>query len=755
MYNDINDANQDELRYIIKRSGKQAPYEPDKIRKAIQGANNDEARLDERLTQSQIEDIVNILTNDVYHTDRALAVEEIQDLVEHEICKRSYPVFLHFHDYRRDHQEARQKSGLDKKIENIIDVHVHDDGTVSGENEEVKQENSNKNPTILSVQRDYIAGEWSRHYMNKYVLPEDIQQAHDQGIIHFHDMDYTSMEMTNCCLVNLEDMLQNGTHISGTNIEKPKSFATACTVMSQIAAAVSSSQYGGQTMTLSHIAPFVDVSRQKLRKRYAKEWHDAGIDFTDEQLNGFVEKEVVKEVESGCQTIQYQLITLHSTNGQAPFITLFMYLDEVPEGQARDDLALVIRTMLQQRYDGIRDDDGNIVTVAFPKLIYVLEPDNITEGSKYWNLTRLAAKCTARRLVPDYISQKKMLELKGDVYPCMGCRSFLTPDRFTDAGKGNMANAGNYDPHKHKYYGRFNQGVVTINLPDVACTAQGDMDAFWDIFEDRLELCHRALQLRHNQLLGTPSDVAPILWQDGAYARLKPGETIDKLLYDGYSTISLGYAGLYECVYRMLGVSHTTPEGEKFALAVMQRMNDKCAEWKQAENIDYSLYGSPIESTTYKFAKCLQRRFGIIPEVTDHNYITNSYHINVREDIDAFSKLTKEAAFQKLSPGGAISYVEVPNLQNNIDAVLAVMQHIYDTILYAELNTKSDICKVCGYTGEIKVIKKHGKYVWHCPKCGNEDQSKMQVVRRTCGYIGTQYWNQGRTQEIAERTLHL
>lgn len=1102
MYDTIRDANQDETRFIIKRSGRQVPFEPEKIRKAIEGANNDERREDERLTPQQIQDIVDILSNDVYTMNRALSVEEIQDKVEREINKRSYPIFLHFHDYRRDHQNARKKSGLDAKIEGIIHVSVKSDGSVSGDNEEVKQENSNKNPTILSVQRDYIAGEWSRHYMNKYVLPKDIQEAHDQGIIHFHDEDYTSQAMSNCCLVNLEDMFQNGTKISGVNIETPKSFQTACTLLSQIAAMVAANQYGGQTMTLSHIAPFVDVSRQKLRKRFRKEMTEAGMNPTNEQINQLAEKELMKEIESGCQTIQYQLITLHSTNGQAPFITLFMYLDEVPEGQTRDDLATIIEVMLKQRIAGIPDGKGHTLTVAFPKLIYCLDEDNIHDDSKYFYLTRLAAQCSAKRLVPDYISAKKMRELKGDVYPCMGCvdgkevidykingtrhveafdrawnrlritfgaepqpngrdmiinpqdasiydnekgiyvpmkhmirnvskewleltftngrvldctpdhpfetnhgvkhacdlnttdqilidtkgpqskgdamlnpgmawllglilcdgeykdhasvtlgldeidvaqrfikeaddntdyrinqkvhrrgvkgnylelsfaptqtpvieltnqlkalfggttkksrhiptiifdastdvryaflagmidadgyindnmtlakvqigstnkelalqqmllaqslgmpariyrnhyranthdnvryrvefvpdtalidsiasekkkahtacmtrknasiadtdvctlsgriaidktaysydvttesehftvsglyshncRSFLTPDRFTDKGKWNIANAGNDSPHKHKYYGRFNQGVVTLNLVDIACSSDKDMDKFWKIFDERLDLCHRALRIRHETLLGTPSDVAPLIWQDGGLARLAHGETIDKLLFDGYSTISLGYAGLAECVRYMLGVSHISDEnGKKFGLAVMQHLNDACTAWKEAENIDYSVYGSPIESTTYKFARCLQRRFGIIKNVTDHNYITNSYHTVVREEINAFDKLTNEAQFQQLSPGGAISYVEVPNMQDNIPAVLAVIKHIYNTIVYAELNTKNDTCMKCGYSGEIQIVKHGNKLVWKCPNCGNEDQDTMQVVRRTCG----------------------
>lgn len=742
-------------RYIIKRSGKQVPFESIKIRNAIEKANAEEKRIDEKLSDSDINDIVEIITSIVYTTNRALSVEEIQDLVEKEICKRAYSVFLLFHDYRYRHAERRKMQGIDAKIAGIINVKVNPDGSVSGENEEVKQENSNKNPTILSVQRDYMAGEWSRYWANKYVLPEDIKKAHEEGIIHFHDADYFAQAMHNCDLINLEDMLQNGTAISGTQIDKPKSFATACTVTSQIAAAVASSQYGGQTMTLAHLAPFVQISRDKIYNRLKKELTDENINVTDEQLKHMTEKELLKEIQAGCQTIQYQLITLHSTNGQAPFITLFMYLDEVDESM-RDDLALIIKTMLEQRMLGVKDASGNYVTPAFPKLIYALDEDNIHPDSKYYWLTELAAKCTAKRLVPDYISIKKMKEYKnGDTYPCMGCRSFLTPDRFTDAGLGNIANAKNYDPHKHKYYGRFNMGVVTINLVDAACSSGRDMNKFWNILNERLELCHKALRLRYEHLLGTPSDVAPILWQDGGLARLKHGETIDKLLTDGYATISLGYAGLAECVYYMLGESHTEPHGKDFGIKVMQALNDACNKWKTDENIDYSVYGTPLESTTYKFAKCLQRRFGVIENVTDHNYITNSYHINVRQNINAFDKLTKEAEFQALSPGGAISYVEVPDMQDNIPAILAVIKHIYNTILYAELNTKSDLCEKCGYDGEIKVVKKNGKLIWRCPKCGNEDQNTMHVTRRTCGYIGTQYWNQGRTQEIADRVLHL
>ena len=611
-------------------------------------------------------------------------------------------------------------------------------------------------PTVLSVQRDYMAGEWSRYYTSRYLLPDDIVTAHKEGVIHFHDADYFAQHMHNCCLVNLGDMLDNGTCISGTHIDTPRSFSTACTVASQIVAQVASSQYGGQTITMSHLARYVDVSRQKIAKRLRGEFEKAGIEVDEDKFKEIVELEVRKEVESGCQTMQYQLITLQSTNGQAPFVTVFLYLNEVPEGQTRSDLAMIIEVMFKQRILGVKDRKGLYITPAFPKLIYVLQEDNITEDSKYFYLTELAAECTAKRMVPDYISEKKAMELKGDCYPCMGCRSFLTTDRFTDAGIGNVANALNFKEGKHKYYGRFNQGVVTINLVDAACSSGGDEDKFWEIMKDRLDLCHKALRIRHERLLGTPSDVAPILWQDGALARLKPGETIDKLLFDGYSTISLGYAGLAECVYYMKGVSHTSEEGKEFGLKVMRALNDACQEWKKSENIDYSVYGTPLESTTYKFAKCLQRRFGKIPHVTDKNYITNSYHVHVTENIDAFTKLSKESEFQKLSPGGAVSYVEVPNMQNNIPAVLTVIKHMYNTILYAELNTKSDMCDACGFNGEIKIVKDDtGKLVWECPNCGNRDQNKMHVSRRTCGYIGTQYWNQGRTAEISDRVLHL
>ena len=748
MYNEYLDGNMHEhVNCVMKRSGERVTFDAEKIIAAIRKANMAEGIVSERLTEDQINEIAYGIEKDAASAGRDLSVEEIQDKVEDALmASGKNRVARLYITYRYRHNEMRKMSNIDQKIAGVVEQN----------NEDVKQENSNKNPTVLSVQRDYMAGEWSRYYTGRYLLPEDILSAHREGIIHFHDADYFAQHMHNCDLVNLEDMLQNGTCISGTHIDRPKSFATACTVASQIVAQVASSQYGGQTITASHLAPFVDVSRQKIKKRLSAELAEAGVELEQEKLDKLVEQELLKEVESGCQTIQYQLITLQSTNGQAPFVTVFLYLNEVPEGQVRDDLALIIKVMLEQRILGVKDKTGAYITPAFPKLIYVLQEDNIEPGTKYYELTELAAKCTAKRMVPDYISEKKMIELKGDVYPCMGCRSFLTPDRFTDAGIENVADAKNYVPGKHRYYGRFNQGVVTINLVDLACSSGKDEEKFWQIMEDRLEMCHRALRIRHERLLGTPSDVAPILWQDGALARLEPGETIDKLLYNGYSTISLGYAGLAECVYYMKGISHTSPEGEEFGLRVMQALNDACAKWKKAENIDYSVYGTPLESTTYKFAKCLQKRFGKIPGVTDKNYITNSYHIHVSENIDAFSKLTKEAAFQKLSPGGAISYVEVPNMQNNIPAVLAIMKHIYNSILYAELNTKSDYCDVCGYDGEIRIITDDtGKLVWECPKCGNRDQTKMHVARRTCGYIGTQYWNQGRTQEIADRVLHV
>ena len=685
----------------------------------------------------QIEAIADTIAEQVQETPHAVNVEDIQDMVETSIMEmRGYEVAQKYVRYRYRRELKRKSNTTDNGILALLD-HI---------NEEVNQENSNKNPVINSTQRDYMAGEVSKDLSKRVLLPEEIVRAHEEGIIHFHDTDYFAQKEHNCDLINLEDMLQNGTVISETMIEKPHSFFTACNVTTQIVAQVASNQYGGQSFTLAHLAPFVDISRQKLRKNVIAERTECGEALDEDIINRVTERRLRDEVKSGIQTIQYQLITLMTCNGQAPFVTVFMYLDEVPEGRTRDDLAMIIEEVMLQRMQGVKNEKGVWITPAFPKLIYVLDEDNITEGSKYWHLTELAAKCTAKRMVPDYISAKIMKELKkGEVYPCMGCRSFLTVEDSQMLPNG-----------RHKFYGRFNQGVVTINLVDVACSSEGDMDRFWQILDERLELCHRALRCRHERLLGTISDVAPILWQNGALARLKKGETIDKLLYNGYSTISLGYAGLYEMCMRMLGKSHTDPEAKPFALKVMQRLNDKCKEWREAENISYSVYGTPMESTTYKFAKCLQKRFGIIPGVTDKNYITNSYHVHVSEKIDAFSKLKFEAEFQKLSPGGAISYIEVPNMQTNIPAVLSVMQFIYNNIMYAELNTKSDFCEKCGYDGEIKIVEDEaGKLVWECPNCGNRDQNKLFVARRTCGYIGTQFWNQGRTQEIRDRVLHL
>ncbi len=730
---------------IIKRNGAEMEFDIKKIENAISKANMS-VEEQSRMTPLQIKRISQSVELDCENMGRSPSVEEIQDLVEKQIMAHgAFEVAKNYITYRYTRSLVRQSNTTDEKILSLIECC----------NEEAKQENSNKNPVVNSTQRDYMAGEVSRDLSERILLPRDIVEAHEAGIIHFHDTDYYAQHMHNCDLVNLEDMLQNGTVITGTLIERPHSFSTACNIATQIIAQVASNQYGGQSISLTHLAPFVDVSRRKIRKVVEQELVTLGVNPSEEKIQRIVEDRLREEIRRGVQTIQYQVVTLLTTNGQAPFVTVFMYLGEARDERERRDLALIIEETLEQRYEGTKNEDGVWVTPAFPKLIYVLEEDNIEEGTPYYYLTKLAAKCTARRMVPDYISEKKMLELKGDVYTCMGCRSFLTPDRFTDAGVGNVANAGNYVPGKHKYYGRFNQGVVTINLPDVALSSGGDMDKFWTIFDERLELCHRALRCRHERLLGTPSDVAPILWQYGALARLKKGEPIDKLLYNGYSTISLGYAGLYECVKYMTGKSHTDPEATPFALAVMQRMNDKCREWKQAENIDYSLYGTPLESTTYKFAKCLQRRFGIIEGITDRGYITNSYHVHVTEPIDAFTKLKFEAEFQALSPGGAISYVEVPDMQNNLEAVLQVMRFIYDNIIYAELNTKSDYCQCCGWDGEIQIVEEDGKLIWRCPKCGNTDQNKMNVARRTCGYIGTQFWNQGRTQEIRDRVLHL
>lgn len=738
---------------IIKRNGSEVTFEVEKIVNAIAKANA-EVPEDQRLTEREIQFASLNVTDECEKAGHTVTVEEVQDLVEDQLMALDrFEVARKYIIYRYIQNQKRHKNTTDDKILSLIECN----------NEEVKQENSNKNPTVVSVQRDYMAGEVSKDLVQRELLPEDIVAAHNEGLIHFHDSDYFAQHMHNCDLINLDDMLQNGTVISGTLIERPHSFSTACNIATQIIAQVASCQYGGQSISLAHLAPFVDVSRKKIRKTVMEEMNSVGVELSAEQLNEMVEKRLRDEVSRGVQTIQYQVVTLMTTNGQAPFITVFMYLNEAKNEQEKQDLALIIEEMLRQRYQGVKNEEGVWITPAFPKLIYVLEADNVYEDSKYYYLTQMAAKCTARRLVPDYISEKKMKEYKlskgekegeGDTFTCMGCRSFLTPDRSGN-GFNNVARAKNYEPNKPKYYGRFNQGVVTINLPDVALSAGRDMDKFWKIFDERLELCHRALRARHDRLKGTLSDAAPILWQYGALARLDKGEVIDPLLYGGYSTISLGYAGLYECVKAMTGHSHTDKEATPFALQVMQHMNDKCTEWKEAEDIDYSLYGTPLESTTYKFAKALQRRFGVIPGITDKGYITNSYHVHVAEEIDAFQKLQFESEFQRLSPGGAISYVEVPNMQDNIEAVLSVMQFIYDHIMYAELNTKSDFCQECGYDGEIHIVEEDGKLVWECPHCGNRDQTKMNVARRTCGYIGTQFWNQGRTQEIKDRVLHL
>ena len=738
---------------IIKRSGSEVTFDIQKIVNAITAANNDAAP-HERLTEDQIAlaaHSVEWLCGRAGHT---VSVEEIQDMVENQIMALGrFEVARKYIIYRYIQTLKRTSNTTDDKILSLIECN----------NEEVKQENSNKNPTVNSVQRDYMAGEVSKDITMRLLLPAEVVAAHNEGIIHFHDSDYFAQHMHNCDLVNLEDMLQNGTVISGTLIERPHSFSTACNIATQIIAQVASCQYGGQSISLTHLAPFVEVSRQKIRRQVLDEINTLGLETSSEKINEVVEARLRDEIRRGVQTIQYQVVTLMTTNGQAPFVTVFMYLNEARTPEEKRDLAMIIEEVLRQRYEGVKNEAGVWITPAFPKLIYVLEEDNITEDAPYFYLTQLAAKCTAKRMVPDYISEKKMRELKlskgetegnGDCYTCMGCRSFLTPDRSGN-GYDNVANAGNYEPGKPKYYGRFNQGVVTINLVDVACSSQGDEKKFWETFDERLELCHEALMCRHNRLKGTLSDAAPILWQYGALARLPKGEPIDKLLYGGYSTISLGYAGLYECVKYMTGHSHTEAEGTPFALEVMQHMNDKCTEWKEASNIDFSLYGTPLESTTYKFAKCLQRRFGIIEGITDKGYITNSYHVHVSEEIDAFDKLKFESQFQRLSPGGAISYVEVPNMQDNLKAVIRVMQYIYDNIMYAELNTKSDYCQVCGFDGEIKIVEDDGKLVWECPHCGNRDQEKLNVARRTCGYIGTQFWNQGRTEEIRDRVLHL
>ena len=728
------------MEYVIKRNGAKALFDKSKIVNAIEKAmTNTTGGVDSRVSNAIADYIADI--------PDTMSVEQIQDVVIDQLKNSPLSdVADAYSHWRILRQEIREKQRAYGEILSICDV----------DNEKVKQENSNKNPVVNSVQRDYMAGEVSKDLSFNLLLPKDIVDAHYDGRIHFHDSDYFAQHMFNCSLVNLEDMLQNGTVISGTGIDKPHSFSTACNIATQIIAQVASNQYGGQSITLSHLAPFVDVSRKKIAGEVHEEFYDMiqnnEIDKipSQETINRIVEKRLHKEIVAGVQTIQYQVITLMTTNGQAPFITIFMYLDEVPEGQTRDDLAMIVEEVLKQRIQGVKNEVGAWITPAFPKLIYVVEEDNINPDSKYYYLTKIAAKCTAKRMVPDYISEKKMLEYKGACYPCMGCRSFLTPDRTTE----NISNANNW-AKGHKYYGRFNGGVVTINLPEVALSSEKDFDKFWKIFDERLELCHRALQIRYKRLMGTPSDVSPIHFQYGAIARLKKGEKIDKLLFNGYATISLGYAGLYECVKYMTGRSHTDDEAKPFALEIMQHMNDKCNEWKAAENIDYSLYGTPLESTTFKFAKCLQKKFGIIPDVTDHDYITNSYHVVVREHIDAFKKLKFESEFQQLSPGGAISYIECPNMANNIPAVMSVIKYIYDTIVYAELNIKSDYCQVCGYDGEIKIVEDNGKLVWECPNCGNRDQSKLNVARRTCGFIGTQFWNQGRTQEIRDRVVHL
>lgn len=717
---------------IIKRSGTEVAFDITKIVAAVEKANKEVVETD-RLTPEQVKEIAKKVTLTCSSMNRTFSVEEIQDLVENEIMEtQAFEVARKYITYRYKRALVRKANSTDEQILSLIECN----------NEEVKQENSNKNPIVNSVQRDYMAGEVSKDITKRFLLPEKIVKAHESGIIHFHDSDYFAQHMHNCCLVNLEDMLQNGTVISETMIDRPKSFSTACNIATQSIAQIASSQYGGQSITLSHLAPFVDVSRKKYMVMVREEFEKAGLELDEEQIAKIAELRVREEIKRGVQMIQYQVITLMTTNGQAPFVTVFMYLDEVPEGRTRDDLALVIEEMLTQRILGVKNEKGVYITPAFPKLIYVLEEDNIREGSKYWELTKLAAKCTAKRMVPDYISEKVMKNLKqGYCYPCMGCRSFLTV--YQDENR------------KPKFYGRFNQGVVTLNLVDVACSSKGNIERFWEILEERLQLCYEALMCRHERLKGTPSDVAPILWQYGALARLEKGEVIDKLLYNGYSTISLGYAGLCECTRYMTGLSHTNPEATPFAMEVMKKLNAACFKWKAATNIDFSIYGTPLESTTYKFAKCLQKRFGLIEGVTDRNYITNSYHVHVTEEIDAFSKLSFESKFQELSPGGAVSYVEVPNMQNNIDAVLSVMQHIYDNIMYAELNTKSDYCQKCGFDGEIQIEKQNAKLIWKCPNCGNDDEDTMNVARRTCGYIGTQFWNQGRTQEIQDRVLHL
>ncbi len=741
---------------IIKRSGEERAFDRDKIANAIRKAN-DTVEAADKLTEARIDRIAEQIEEFAASHDRALSVEEVQDIVETKIQEAgAHAVAKNYIKYRFIQDLKRQKNTTDGEILSLINC----------TNEEAKQENANKNPTINSVQRDYMAGAVSKDVTRRLLLPQEVVRAHEDGIIHFHDMDYYAQRMHNCDLVNLEDMLQNGTVISGTTIDRPHSFSTACNIATQIIAQVASNQYGGQSISLTHLAPFVQVSREKIAGEVDDELRLIGAEIPDDKRRDMIEKRVRDEIVRGVQTIQYQVVTLMTTNGQAPFITVYMYLNEARDEREKKDLAVIIEEMLKQRIQGVKNEVGVYVTPAFPKLIYVLEEDNVSEGTPYWYLTELAAKCTAKRMVPDYISEKVMRSLKRDVYTCMGCRSFLTPDRFTDAGVGNISNAGNYVPGKHRYYGRFNQGVVTVNLVDIALSARREvgeaasedrcMEAFWRIFDERMELCHRALRCRHDRLVGTLSDAAPILWQYGALARLKKGEKIDRLLYNGYSTISLGYAGLWECVYAAIGKKLTEFEGEALGLDIMKRLNEYTAKWKAAENIDYSIYGTPLESSTYRFAKCLQKRFGIVKGVTDRNYITNSYHVHVTEKIDAFEKLALEAKFQALSPGGAISYVEVPNMQHNIKAVLSIMRFIYDHIMYAELNTKSDYCQKCGWDGEIEIVKdENGKLIWKCPKCGNTDQNTMNVARRTCGYIGSQYWNQGRTQEIKERVLHV
>ena len=732
---------------IIRRSGQEMKYERNKITRAIRKANNEFKMKADRLNNVQINTIVDDIENYLLHLSYNAPVEDIQDMVIYGIMKQgAYKVAKAYTEYRYKHNMRREMSGFDKRVLSIVDY----------ENEDIKQENSNKNPQVASVQRDYVSGEVSKEITRNLLLPDDIVRAHDEGIIHFHDMDYFLERIYNCCLSNLEDMLQNGTVISETMIEPPKSFSTACNISTQVIAQIASSQYGGQSFSLAALVPFIDVSRQKLRKTKKENMEKLGLDISDEMINKLVEMELKQIIKDGVQMIQYQILTLMTTNGQTPFVSMFIWINEV-EDKYKDDFAILIEEVLNQRIKGIKNEKGVYVTPAFPKILYVLDDNNVYEDSEYFWLTKLAAKCTAKRMVPDYISAKIMRQYKGgDVYPCMGCRSFLTPDQFSEIF-GNISKAGNFKEGKHKYYGRFNQGVCTINLVDVACSSGKDMDKFWEILDERLELCHRALRCRHERLLGTPADIAPILFRYGAIARLGKGEKIDKLLYNGYSTISLGYAGVSEMCKYMTGTSHTDPKcGKPFAMKVMQRLNDKCNEWKAAENIDYSVYGTPIESTTYKFAKCLQKRFGVIPGVTDKNYITNSYHCNVREKISAFDKLTFESQFQELSQGGAISYVEVPDMTGNLDAVIAIIQHIYENIMYAEINSKSDYCMKCGYDGEIKIVEDaSGKLVWECPCCGNRDQNKMSVARRTCGYIGTQFWNQGRTQEIKERVLHV